>query len=335
MKVEIYRNINEIQELWQKEFIANNCMTPYQSFECNKFYFDRFYFAPSRMRLKPIFYVVGDDENNKIIIPLIKKGKDLYDFCSFSSLDYWDVVTPPHHAFLCITNIEKLLDFFFNAMLDKGYSFKLARVNEDSLIYQYFKSRVFLEIGEKCGKIFFSSYEAWYLSLSKHMKQNLRTAYNKLSKAKITVQLKVFDKTNWLENSFKKDLKRIYERRWQQKNRTRFNFCKKILRRCSNPVNKLLECYTERYLFVLCLNEKVGAFCSCIFRNKILYIPRLAVDYVNFKNYDVGSLLISELLKFNDKNHLFNVIDLTRGGEPYKFKLGAITHFNYKCVINR
>jgi len=218
-------------------------------------------------------------------------------------------------------------------MKEQGYSIILSRINCESYFYKHIKQNDSFNSEEKCGKINFTTYDDWYNSLSKHMKQNLRTAYNKISREEIVQELKIYDKNNWSKNTYKRQIDEIYERRWQTKNNAKFNFIKKILRRFSNPVNKLLNQYPERLLFILCLNGKVAAFCSCIYRDKKLYIPRLSIDSVNFKNYDVGSLLISEVLKYNNEKKLFNVIDLTRGGEPYKFKLGAIEHFNYQMQI--
>jgi len=98
MQIEIETNINKLKTAWTNNYFNNKELSPYQSFECNKYYFDTFYLAPSRWGAKPIFYRIIDNEKNEIIIPLIKKGKKLFDFCSFSSLDYWDCISPPPYT---------------------------------------------------------------------------------------------------------------------------------------------------------------------------------------------------------------------------------------------
>lgn len=55
-----------------------------------------------------------------------------------------------------------------------------------------------------------------------------------------------------------------------------------------------------------------------------------------YSKYDVVSLFVSEAIKYLNTCVFpqIKMLDLTRDGEPYKFKLGAKEAFIYKCSFN-
>lgn len=305
--------------------------TPFQSWELNRLWFLVYGLKGTRRKFQPIFYYFKDVEDDKkeCIVPVLvnKKDKVLANFSQFGPIDYYDI--------LYSSNSDGFLDDCLNALFEEygGYRINFENIPESSVLCNL------LEGYEKqvapCVRIEFRTlqYEDYYQSLSKHQRQNLRTAYNKLQKAGVSFSIVKYDAANRIPLSVHKNCMKLYEDRCVMKNggyRREGFFSKLAAAKDSrtNLVNMLVR-KGDNVVFVLYIENDPAAYMVCFYdeHRPIVYVPRLSAN-VEYLKYDAGILLLSESIK-----HLLaegiSVVDLTRGDEPYKYAMGGVTVNNY------
>ena len=329
-------NIKRIRSVWEELYSeSEEMLTPYQSYSINYDYYNSFYFSPKRWKYKPVFVVAKEAYKVIAIIPCCESKNYVEDFCSQSPIDYYDWIVSP-----------KLKDEDWNELFEglkklfNGKKFFFHRIRNTSKLFEFFNTKsneIQITEDELCGNnLDCSDWDNWYNDLSKHMRQNLRTAYNKIQKENKSLKLHVFTSDNWNENTFYEECRNFYEDRCFTKNHMRFRKIKDILRRKYNPIGISLSTHRNRIMFVLTLDGLPVSFFAGFFSNtENLVIPRLSMNE-KYSKYDVVSLLVSEAIKYLNTCVFpqIKMLDLTRGGEPYKFKLGAKEAFIYKCSFN-
>lgn len=325
MKIKKFRNITKIKSTWEHLYNSNPNVTPFQSYESNYLYYKVFRYNKNRFYCSPVFFLA--EENSQIVIvPLIINNikKIIYDFSSLSPIDYYDIITSPNvtHTF-----VKEVLESIFS--IYSSYQIQFSHINENSLIYK--------SIGhlnnkkEICVKINFTSneYECYYASLSKHMRQNLRTAYNRINKDNISYHLKKYDLT--IGNPDKEiwyKCQKMYEDRCDMKNNPKFAKIRNLIHRIGNPVNHIITQITEHAIFILFFENEPVAFLAGFYNSskEIFYVPRLSGNN-KFLRYNTGIVMLNETIKLLLQEGI-KVLDLTRGNEPYKYSMGGVEHYN-------
>lgn len=206
-------------------------------------------------------------------------------------------------------------------------------------MYHIFKG-TFLCTKEICVQINLPSktYEDYYQSLSKHQRQNIRTAYNKLEKKGIKYHIEEYNASNSVSPTIAKKCQIMYEERCDRKNSyLNFRKLRTIWRRKSNFVNDLVLSASKRHMFILFFHKIPVAFTGGYDddNSHVYYVPRLSTNE-KYLEYSAGIILVNEIVKILINNK-FSVLDLTRGTEPYKYAMGGEEHFafNIKCKVNR
>ncbi|MBR1801834.1 GNAT family N-acetyltransferase [Candidatus Saccharibacteria bacterium] len=172
------------------------------------------------------------------------------------------------------------------------------------------------------------SYDEYFSKLTKHGKQNIRTAYNRAEKKDIEISLTVYsnvlgaggpaekvDKKNCLELYIKRQLKTyVTERASTYAFRTKhFQYLS-----VSSRINP------NAFFAVLKMNGEIAAFMEGFYNpfDKSIEIPRLAMnDKMRF--YSPGMILVNEVIKKYIKDKKVLSLNLLRGNEPYKFAMGG------------
>ena len=194
----------------------------------------------------------------------------------------------------------------------------------------------------ECAWISFgSNYEDYLSGLTKSVRQNIRTANNRLARDCLTGSLKIYDETS-VSFSEINELLALYENRRVKKDTLKgiseikhwFNeVLRKIRKEKYNIMVETMKDMTGKFLAVYRINETASAYCYGLksFDDNKICIMQVAIND-DYSRYSPGMLLLSgvfrELLKNEEQGKL--IFDLTNGNEKYKFSLGADAHYtNY------
>lgn len=322
----IYYTPFPLRKRWKKLYQEMQ-YTPSQSWHLNRLWFLVYWLKGTRRKYRPLFYYFCDQEKNECIIPVLvnKKEKILANYSHFGPIDYYDIITSnPNEVFLK-SCLKSLFDNY------PEYQVLFENVNEHSILFNL------LDGCEKtvapCVRIEFNSldYDEYFGSLSKHQRQNIRTAYNKLKKANLNFSVVKYDAKNIIPSDVEKKCKKIYEARCAMKNGQRQGVLARIAaakERHTNLINLMVR-KTGSAVFVFFVESEPAAYLVCFYdeHRPIVYVPRLTVN-VDYMKYDAGILLLNESIKcLLDEG--IAVVDLTRGDEPYKYAMGGVTVNNY------
>lgn len=328
----VYTEFGEIKSLekeWNAMYVENATLyTPFQSYHSNSIYDKVFNLDGIRLLCKKRYYLVQEG-NNKVIIPLIvnRLKKNVRDFATYSPIDYYDLISNTNDVIFLRRALALVLSQYNN------YSICISRYSDKSLLKNIFFERI-EENKELCAKIILSdTYDAYFSSLSKHQRQNIRTAYNKIKKNNINYYLKEYS-GSVIPSSIWQDCQKMYEDRCNVKDGTVLKWFHNRYKRRSNPVNKIIREIDNNRTFVLFFEDKPVAFMSGFFNNDltVFYVPRLSCNNM-YSKYDTGIVLLNEVIK---QFYILGIhcIDLTRGGEPYKFSMGGIPHFVFSIKVD-
>lgn len=313
------------------ELYRKGCYTPFQSWLLNRLWFLVFGLKGTRRKFQPIFYFFKDDETDKreCIVPVLvnKKEKVLANYSQFGPIDYYDIIYSSDND----TFLGDCLNLLFKEY--SGYVLNFENVPEDSILCKL------LEGCEKkiapCVRIEIQTldYNDYYQALSKHQRQNLRTAYNKLQKESKTFSVVKYDSENRIPRNVHKKCMKLYEERCVMKNGgyRRVGFFSKLAAVKDSRTNlvNILMLRDNNAVFVLYIDNAPAAYMVCFYdeHRPVVYVPRLVAN-VEYLKYDPGLLLLNETIKSLLAEEIM-IVDLTRGDEPYKKAMGGTVVNNY------
>ena len=172
IEIKKYKNINRLEQVWNKLSSSNSNLVPMAKFNFVKTFYNNLISKLMGLIKKnrvPVYYEVIEDGETKLILPCVIEKNQL---SSLYTLDYYD----------CIFNenisAEKLIEYLESIVKYEGKKIVLKLLKDDGATFVKLKDLVEFESYNECVKINFSnSYEDYYSSLSKSARQNLRTAY--------------------------------------------------------------------------------------------------------------------------------------------------------------
>lgn len=321
MIIKAYRSINRLKQDWEYLYLTSDTVSnPFQSFIPNKVYYDAFYLGISRMFLRPLF-ILSRQDSNELILPIIvdRRKKRITEF---APLDYYDVLYSGSLDLLVPT-----LDWIIKSF--PGYTLAFSRINQAAALSCLKDS--WQNNCENCVQIPLDkgSYDDYYLSISKHQRQNLRTAYNKLAKEGISISLSHYD-NGTLPRKLRKRLQCLYESRKAAKNAS--SLIKRVYNRISKPVFKILTKMESGATYVLYLDNVPAAVMMGAFtKNGDKFVVPILYSNNDYLRYSPGIILINEVIKGLITDDV-KALDLARGDEAYKYAMGGITHLNYTVI---
>jgi hypothetical protein len=187
---------------------------------------------------------------------------------------------------------------------------------------------------QTCVKIdFIDGADSLLCSLHKSVRQNIRTAYNRLNKDNIDFEINIYRGSEMNDEIWRK-IKHIYMDRLLSKYKThakqdtfqkivhywKYYYSKhdtRSLRQLPNSFHSVLMCKGEVMAFLSGFMSENGA---------ILVVPRLSIND-KYRFYSPGYILIIELLKYLSYKTNCTCLDLSRGEEQYKFDLGGTPYY--------
>lgn len=312
----------KVKESWNEIYKNNIEIKPTQSFGYYSSLFKTYYLHPRRLTKRRISINLfnGAIKNDRMILPLVvdRKKQTLQGIANYKRLDYEDVISSANDLQFIKNGIGSILSQY------RGYKISFSNINEDSLLYSVLNKLLIPE--EPCVKILLpKSYNCYYTSLSKHQRQNIRTAYNKINSENLV--LRTFSKRDTrIPKTIWNECERIYEQR-HNLGGTKFQVWENRQR---NAYHHIFQKVDESVINILYYKGKIIAYMAGLYRDcqKCYYIPRLCINN-DYANLSPGIILLNEVIKemINKKQE---ILDLMLGDEPYKLAMGGVVTMNYK-----
>lgn len=253
-----------------------------------------------------------------------------------------------HLDFVYADNIDNNdYDYLFTCLAKKysDYTFVLERISEKSLTCKYFAQKKLIndEMRTVCVSIpIEGGYEEWYQSLKKSFKQDIRSGNNRLKTDGKEYRF-VLDRFNPPDDHAKTEMLKLYTKRACEHSGIESRYISNVVRtflfltKRRNPFNVALE-NSEHYIGGrIYIDNTMVAYCQCLLSNDgRVIVPKLSID-LEYKRYNLGGLLISEMIKALCEigaHTRCKEFDLSRGDERYKYDYGGKNHYNYDVNLS-
>lgn len=333
MELTITKYKHRDKPVWNELYQSNPALSAYQSPEFITRFLKTARLGKRRALLRSEI-LLCDLEGTKIICPLAidSRRKEVFLLGDFSAVGYCDMIYGPNVT-------DEHFDTVVNGLKNRypGYSMKFNKVNEGSALCAYLlRRRESISQGECVCVSLSEDYEAYYQALSKHSRQNIRTAYNRMNRDEKTYEFEIIQGTGRLTSRQRDDISRVYCTRMRDK------FGDEVLpypimyvaQRYFNPIAGSLATLDSQFHALLYIDGELAAFLSGL-RNgdgSRIVVPRLSMNG-KFDFYDPGIVLLRETAEYLCREHPNTELDLSRGNEKYKYTMGGKPHFNHNFVL--
>jgi hypothetical protein len=231
---------------------------------------------------------------------------------------------------LGIEERERLTSFFFRSIPKK---MALYRIQCDSPLLRYIpKERVDRCLEQACVSISVprGGAETLLKSLRPSVRQNIRTAYNRMKRDGLSYRLEVYDAAHPVSDAVWDRIMDLYFERMSTKykrRKTRSWLSRQLMRRRYYRIKhdtRSLHSLPNGFHAVLWSGKRIMAFMSGLTSHdaSLVSVPRLAIDsFYGF--YSPGYVLIAETIRYFSAHPTLRVLDLSRGEEKYKLDMGG------------
>ena len=320
LKIKKHYLIGGLKNTWEKVCVVNCHVKPTQYYSYFRFLSVAFYsnHLMSHWRVLYFHFSNGVDD---CIVPLVinEKKRLIRGMSNYGRLDYEDVISSTNDKDFLYEGLKAAFGRY------EGYEIQIENVNESSLLYGLFGQK--MEWFEKCVSIDMTdSYDHYVSTLSKHQRQNIRTAYNKIQKESFDIRLVQYDAHHPISHDLWKKCQIMYEQRHGSK-----GSCWRLWKeRQLNPYTHILHSAEGWRILVLFHNEEPISYVAGLYseNQNCYYVPRLCINN-QFSRYSPGIVLLNEVVKVLIDEGV-RYFDLMRGDEPYKTAMGGFVHNNYK-----
>lgn len=311
----------ECREIWKNITEENYLISPYMNVDFIDYYLKYFKTGKQRWNKKIAIYKGMTSKGKNIIIPLLLslEGKDAYICGDLCASGYLDFIYPKDTS---DEEFDEMFEALHNSL--KGVNLHLNKINQSSALYKYLDYRYKRTSENECVFIPIPiSIDDYYNSLSKSVRQNYRTAKNRISRENKEFTLDFYNNKD-ISKSIKKEIMDIYDKREAERNGTHKNKMKSIIRNMMNPISNITFKSNRNFVSVLRIDGKASAFLAGIVTGdgKTLVLPRLSIN-TEYGVYCPGNLLIFETIRYLIECTEVLYFDLSRGNEKYKFAMGG------------
>lgn len=308
-----------IRKDWENLYTVTPEVSPFLHPDAMKIavrYFYPYYLA---WKCRPIFAIYTEDDKPKAIIPLLKFLNGSYKL--FGNVNGFNECG-------CVyTDIQSLKNSIVLLKSQIG-SFGLARIDERSPLATFAPdnckttANVAISLGD--------SFDEYFKSLSSSVRQNVRTAYNRLSKDGYMFDCKAFiGGGNHLPVT---EIIDLYCNRHQGRYGVSTSSLKRWFLKHQNFATRFYRYSPNALSFYLTIDGRPAAFLSGLFTKERLIVPRLSINE-EFRRYSPGMILVCETIKYLINSTSIRILDLNQGEEEYKYKLGGQLHLSYRFNI--
>lgn len=314
------------------ELEKNPSIYPYQYYKLIRVLKKRYAFYSLRRKEIPTFYAAYDGSTCVAIFPLCRVlfsgGKQFVTMGASASMQTNDAV---YSETLTRGQMVEILRLLIQEVGTVAFRF----IPEESLL-----CKALMEVTEPTGKnenVKISAalpYDSYYASLSKNTRQNIRTAYNRMAADGYSYELETFTDPHISSAELQK-LMDVYIARRRSHYEDVSLLREWILRHYHFNTAALSKLPNSMYA-ILKINGEIAAFWGGYtdHANYRVLIPRLAIND-KFQRYSPGAVLINESMKIMRPEFGLSMMDLSAGGEQYKYSMGGETYLTYNFCLSK
>lgn len=324
------KSFHSLKSIWPKLYAANDYAYPYASYEFARI-LRRAYALELFWGGVPRFFVFYKDEAPIMIAPLVRHlGRHGFEYFGFGirfGIVYEDFIYSDSLS-------EEDMEDCLRLLLSKVEHICFRYLSESSLLYRVlkrnyssFESHNQINVMLKLP----TTYEEYIASLSKNMRQNIRTAYNRMSTDNCDYRFEVF-RGSEVPAGVNKQFLALYTKSYTRKN-LRHNWWRKALFsirvKYMHPHAMAINGVESSLFAVFYINGKIAAATGGYLQKKSSYllIPRITYDRL-YERYSPGIICLLETIKYLI-SHGVPLFDLSIGDEAYKFSIGGEVYWQY------
>lgn len=274
-----------------------------------------------------------------------KKGnrKGIFLLGSGGETDYYDLIYFSSEA------SEEHIDILLGQVAQKNNcsDFTFMQIPAESLLSNWAKLRCIdpYYVNECAWVRLQDDFEKYWASLSKNVRQNIRTANNRLTKDEHITSLDIYDEAEITFDKIEAILD-LYESRRKRKNKIRSvkiwisEIIRKHNKRKYHIISEAMKNMKGKFLAVYSIDSQMVAYCFGL-KNRTgtsVCIMQVAIND-EYNKYSPGMLLLVEVFKkiMKQKDGRSFLFDLTNGNEKYKYSLCATSHYTnyYKFSLQK
>ena len=307
--------------------------TVFQSPDIQKAYYSRAWIYGIREKKLPCTYVVLADKRPVLLFPALASKNEIQLAGSTNGICSLCPIYFGEQEFY-----EEVLQYCLQSL--PVSKIVMDRIPEDSRTARFVRSitkwaEVDSVITENVRIPFNNGYEIWHSTLRKSVRQNLRTAYNRLKTDGLSMRFEMH-MGGEVSTALMKQLVEVYN------NRHEIQYGVKT--------TKLKRLYMEKFDFstlslknnqnarhgIIHIDNNIAGFFSGYYDAGLasIVIPRLSID-PKYGRYSPGYLLINEAIKWFEKDEKVQCLDLSTGCEKYKLDLGGEIYLKGKYTITK
>lgn len=327
LKIKKHSSIWTIRKRWLALEENNEGQNVYQSYFVQKSIALRLpiYVIPGRY--KPFYFEIIDGDETVLIAPLCKFwGEEKYSIIGkFNGIQSYDFIYDHTKS---KAQMKEYLLFLFRSL--KAEHISIYNMPESSLVFCIMDEMGMVEDvhrNENVNICFGKDYDKYLSGLSKHMRQNIRTAYNRIQNDNLRMRFEFYIKTP-ISRKKLNSLIDVYCHRHEKRYQVNTSAVKKLYLKYFDFSTYCQQHYKNVYA-ILYIEDKIAAFLSGLIdeRADSAVIPRLSIDDT-FSRYSPGIVLINEVAKkFTSEAEIEN-LDLSKGSEGYKISMGGKCYYS-------
>lgn len=308
--------------------------SPFQSFEIQRILQRKLLMYSVRAHSFPLYAHIYYDGKLVMIAPLFRNAKNRHMFSSMSGITGLNKYDFVYSADLSASEFSECTEKLLTVLGVQELS--LLDVPAESAWIPWVKShaeQAELVERQNVSICLGSNYDEYYSALSKHSRQNIRTAYNRLQADGHHYRFECI-RGQALSGKRLNELLTLYGQRREDKYQIGNSFARKVFCRYLDFSTVYQQKYHDNCYCMLYIDDELSAFMSGIYcseTNGVLF-PRLAISE-SFGRYSPGMIMLNECAKyFIDVLHI-DTIDLSKGNEPYKSKMGGEIYPSYDITV--
>ncbi|BES66472.1 hypothetical protein SANA_29110 [Gottschalkiaceae bacterium SANA] len=325
-------SFKKIESDWLRFESENSSTKIFQYYDIVQNVLHHYLFFTIERKEFPRFYAFYENEKCVAIAPMCKRyarnGAYYTSFGAIADLAFQNFV---YGNELSIEQFDECMKLLYKRLK----RIRFYRVPEETYLNDALKDNNIeiknnINVAIECE----NDYDHYFTNLSKSVRQNIRTAYNRIKKDGLEYDFNLYSSGNvTLKES--NEIMDVYIKRRKNNYGLRYNV-------------KIQEWFLRHYHYntigfrkleegmyaVLKINGQVAAFWGgYVDRNRrYVIVPRLAINDEYYK-YSPGYLLINETMKILKKEYGVPVLDLSKGDEKYKYDLGGKAYSTYDYLV--
>lgn len=319
-------NLYSLRNIWNQLYLLGGAeSTPFQSFEYTLLLWK--YHLPYCAGKKgyPVFYVFSEEETPVLVFPLFKYFDKKLGFGFLGDVNgcnYCDIVG----------NKEYLQEAFDVLSQGRASIYRFSKIKEVSETVSFLKGESTSKVTKNVQIRIPGQYADYLQMLSKSVRQNIRTSYNRLEKNGLKCKIIVFQGGTSFDYRPMLDL---YVSRHTDRYGVKTGAIKKLALLHYNFSTESFLSLSNALTIALYIGDELAAFMSGLIGiNREYAVPRLSIDG-NFSFFSPGVLLINETIKYFIENTDIKYLDLSQGEEDYKYKMGGEQHLTYSFEFRK